>query len=298
MSMIKKFGILLAAAALVIMMVAGCSNKAATTTTEQKVLKIGAIPDESEQKMRDGYKPLLDYLEKKTGMKTELFVATDYTGVIEAMHSKKIDLAYFGPLSYVLAADQAGAEAFCVENRKETGTSYHAVIVVNPASGIKSLQDLKGHTFAFVDPASTSGNLIPRAVFKKNNIDPDKDFKSTIYAGGHDAVELAVKNKKVDAGADDDITYNNMTSKGLITKNDSVVIFTSDPIPGSPWAYRKDLPDDMKSKIKDAFLGVAKEDPQALQTYAGSVLSYEPANDGTYSYVRDLSKLLNTGKQS
>lgn len=278
------------------LLAAGCGGTqqaAQQPAAGAKVLRVGAIPAEDAQKTREAYKPLMAYLEKKTGMKTELFVATDYSGVIEAMRAGKLDIAMYGPFSYILAADKANAEAFVVENRKGTGTSYKSIIVARPDSGINSLQDLKGHSFAFVDPASTSGNLIPRSIFKKNGIDPDKDFKSTVYAGGHDAVELAVKNGKVDAGADDDITSNNMRQQGLITDKDVKVIFESDPIPGSPWAWRKDLPDDLKAKLKDAFVNVAKEDPAALGAYGGQVVGYEPTTDASYNIIRETAKILN-----
>lgn len=152
---------------------------------------------------------------------------------------------------------------------------------------------MKGRTFSFVDPASTSGNLIPRSNFQKRNIDPDKDFKSVVYSGGHDASALAVKNRKVDAGVFDDITYNNMKEQGLITDQDIKIIFASDPIPGSPWAWRKDLPDDLKAKIKEAFLNVAKEDPAALSAYGGKVEGYAETSDDKYNVIRETAKILN-----
>jgi len=152
---------------------------------------------------------------------------------------------------------------------------------------------LKGRTYAFVDPASTSGNLIPRSFFKKNNIDPDKDFKSTIYAGGHDAVGLAVKNRKVDAGSMDDITYGNMKEKSMLSDKDIKIIFQSDPIPGSPWAYRKDLSPELKAKLKDAFLVLDKEDPAALSAYGGKVRKYDPVSDSLYNVIRETAKILN-----
>jgi len=279
-------------------MLTGCGGAPKTTAQEKpaeapKVLRIGAIPAEDAQKTRDAYAALTKYLEKKTGLKTELFVATDYSGVIEAMRSGKLDIAMFGPFSYVLAADKAGAEAFVVENRKGSGTSYRSIVVTHPDSGVNSLQDLKGKTYSFVDPASTSGNLIPRSFFKKNNIDPEKDFKSTIYAGGHDAVALAVKNRKVDAGSMDDITFGNMMEKKLISEQNIKVIFRSDPIPGSPWAYRKDLPADLKTKIREAFLTMDKEDQAALSAYAGKVEKYDAVSDSNYNVIRDTAKILN-----
>lgn len=281
--------------AVISLVLSGCSGSQqnAAKPQEMKVLRVGAIPAEDAQKTRDAYAPLMRYLEKKTGMKAELFVATDYSGVIEAMRSGKLDIAMFGPFSYILAADKANAEAFVVENRKDSGLSYHSIIVTQPDSGINSIQDLKGHTFAFVDPASTSGNLIPRSTMKKEGIDPEKDFKSVVYAGGHDAAELAVKNRKVEAGADDDITYNEMKAKGLISDADVKVIWKSDPIPGSPWAWRKDLPDDLKAKIKEAFLNVDKEDKAALGAYGNAVMGYADTKDANYNIIRETAKILN-----
>jgi len=273
----------------------GGSNQPAKSAAgaEIKVLRVGAIPAEDAQKTRENYQSLAKYLEKKTGLPVEIFVATDYSGVIEAMRAGKLDIAMFGPFSYVLAADKANAEAFAVEIRKGSGTSYKSLVVTNPDSGITKLQDVKGRTYAFVDPASTSGNLIPRSFYKKNDINPDKDFKSVMYAGGHDAAALAVKNRKVDAASMDDITYGNMKEKGLISDQDVKVIFQSDPIPGSPWAWRKDLPEDLKGKLKDAFMNVAKADQAALSAYGGKVEGYADAKDANYDVIRDTAKILN-----
>ncbi len=285
-------GILLAIFALAL---AGCSGSQNTAkpAAEMKILRVGAIPSEDGLKTREMYKPLMSYLEKKTGMPIELFVATDYSGVIEAMRSGRLDIAYFGPFSYILAVDKSGAEAFVVENRKIGGISYRSLVVTNPNTGIEKLEDVKGHTYAFVDPASTSGNLIPRSFYRKFNIDPDKDFKSVVYAGGHDAAALAVINRKVDAASMDDITYNRMKEQGLITDQNFKIVFRSDPIPGSPWAWRKDLPDDLKAKIKAAFLNLDKEDPEGLKAYGGSVASYKETDDSVYNVIRETAKILN-----
>lgn len=291
----KKYAFLLLASLLfTISLLSGCSTgtpNAAQPTGETRVLRVGAIPSEDAQKVRETYNPLVNYLEKKTGMKVELFVATDYSGVVEAMRSGKLDIAYFGPFSYILAADKAGAEAFAVENRKGSGTTYRSIIVVNPEAGINSLEDLKGHSIAFVDPASTSGNLIPRSILMSKGINPEKDFKSIIYAGGHDADELAVKNRKVDAAADSDSNYNKMKEAGLISDRDVKIIYTSDPIPNSPWAWRKDLPADLKATIKTAFLNVARED--AAVVAAQKLEGYEETNDANYDIIRSTAKILN-----
>jgi phosphonate transport system substrate-binding protein len=268
-------------------------NTAEKTSSTIEVLRIGAIPAEDAQKSREAHKKLTDYLEKKVGIKTELFVATDYTGVVEAMRAKKLEIAFFGPLSYVLAADKANAEAYAKEYRKKGGSRYQGLIITHPESGIDTLQDLKGRTFAFVDPASTGGNLIPRLNLMKNGIDPDKDLGTVMYSGGHDSSGLSVKNKKVDAAAIVNVAYDNMRSQGILTDADAKVIFTSDPFPGSTWAWRKDLPDDLKEKIKAAFLQLHIEDPEALKTFAGKVERYEPVLDSDYDLIRETAKTLN-----
>lgn len=294
MQSFKKVGLLLGVILMAAsLLFAGCSGAQTASQQQSKVLRVGAIPAEDAQKTRENYKPLTSYLEKKTGMQVELFVATDYSGVIEAMRSGKLDIALFGPFSYVLAADKAGAEAFAVEIRKGTGTSYHSLVVTHPDSGINKLEEVKGHTYAFVDPASTSGNLIPRSFYNKNNIDPDKEFKSLVYAGGHDAVGLAVKNRKIDAGSMDDVTYNTMKEKGVITDKDLKIIFKSEPIPGSPWAWRKDLPAELKEVIKQAYMNMAKEDPNALSAYGGKVEGYADTRDANYNIIRETAKVLN-----
>ena len=292
--------LLIALLLLTLSLVSGCSTGTQTsqesqTAQETKVLRVGAIPSEDSQKVRAAYKPLVDYLEKQTGMKVELFVATDYSGVIEAMRSGKLDVAYFGPFSYIMAADKANAEAFAVEQKKGSGTSYRSIVITSPESGINSLEDLKGHSFAFVDPASTSGNLVPRSFLKKKGIDPDQDFKSVIYAGGHDACELAVKNHKVDAAADADDNYDLMKANGLISDKDIKVIFTSDPIPNSPWAWRKDLPEDLKAKIKTAFLNMAQNDPSGMGKIGKGIEQYVETNDAAYNGIREIAKIMNIG---
>lgn len=257
------------------------------------VLRVGAIPAEDSEKIREAYQPLVNHLSKKLGMKVELFVATDYSGVIEAMRAGKLDIALFGPFSYVLAVEKANAEAFAVEKRRVGGTTYKSIIITHPESGINSLQDLKGRSFAFVDPASTSGNLFPRYFLKKNNIDPDKDFKNLIYSGNHTAVELAVKNRKVDAGADSSRTYSNLKSQGAISDQDVKIIYESDPIPASPWAWRKDLPEHLKSQIRSAILNLAQEEPQAMNKSDPTIEGYAEAKDSDYDVVRETTKILN-----
>ena len=257
-----------------------------------EVLRWGLIPADDAEEMLREYQPVADYISEKIGMEIEVTVTNDYTAAIEAMRSKHIDIAWFGPLSYVLANDIANAEAIVVGLRSDTRKStYKTVIVTRADSGIKTLDDLKGKTFTFVDPASTSGNLMPRKIFADYSIDPDRDFSLTYYAGTHNAVELAIANGNVDAGADSDNSYNRMISEGQIDPDVNIIIYESSPIPGSPIAVRGDLSEDLKSRIQDALVEM---DEQTIHKVGGwgDIAKYIPVEDGDYNIIRDMVKIL------
>src|SRR5688572_7848313 len=134
----------------------------AGAASAESVLNFGLVPSEDPRLVTGNNKPLIDHLSRALGMDVKPFVATDYNGVIEALRAKKLDIALLGPFSYVLAASVAGAEAFALPETERQGVSYRAVIIARREPGIRSLKDLAGKTFAFVDPTSTSGHLFPK----------------------------------------------------------------------------------------------------------------------------------------
>src|SRR3989344_9273567 len=257
-----------------------------------QVLKMGLIPADDAEEMLRNYEPVRNYLSEKLGIPVEIQVASDYTAVIEAMRAKHIDMAWFGPFSYIIAANVANAEAIVNGVRRSDGKSdYHSIIVVRADSGIKTLQDLKGKKFAFVDPASTSGNLIPRKILIENGIDPDKDFEISYYAGTHNAVEYAVANGKVDAGADSDNSYQRMVDAGEIDPKINKIIYTSPAIPGSPIVVRGDLPISLKEKIKDALISMDEQTIHQVSGW-GDIAKYQDVSDSDYDIIRETAKTL------
>src|SRR3989344_1359758 len=259
---------------------------------EIKVLGMGLMPaDDAEEMIRD-YEPVRAYLSEKLGMPVEIQVTSDYTAAIEAMRSKHIEMAWFGPFSYIIAKNMAGAEAIVNGVRRSDGKSdYHSVIVARADSGITKLEDLKGKSFAFVDPASTSGNLIPRKMLLENGIDPDKDFSTVFYAGTHNAVEYAIANKKVVAGADSDNSYDRMVKAGEIDPAVNKIIFTSPSIPGSPIAIRGDLPQALKQKIKDALINMQEQTIHEVSGW-GDIAKYQEVSDSDYDIIRQTAAIL------
>lgn len=291
----NRISILLICLILVMVVSTACKDSKLDSTGDSKrqVVKIGATPGEDMQKKKEQYEPFIKYFEEKTGYKVELFIATDYSSVIEAMRSGEIDIASFGPLSYVLASSVANAEAFATEYKEGLGKFYEAYIITHPDSKIDSIKDLKGKNFAFVDPASTGGYLIPTMEMINNGIDPEKDLGSTIFAGGHDACALAVKNKTIDAAAMVKHMYLKMMEEGLISENDVKIIHTSDPFPASAWAYRSDLDEEIKFNVADAILNMTDEDLEDLKDFLGTTLKYVSAEDSDWNSLREAAELIN-----
>jgi phosphonate transport system substrate-binding protein len=251
-------------------------------------LTIGLIPSEDPRTMSTEYKPLVDYLSNALGMEVRSFVATDYNGVIEALRSKKLDVAMLGPFSYVLAAAVADVEAFGVPETGKAGVSYHAVIIARKDRGFKTLADLKGRNFAFVDPSSTSGHLFPKAALVKLGYDPDAFFGRVLFSGGHDASALSVQNGKVDAAAVADALLEAAYARGVVHREDIQVLWTSEPIPTVPYAMRKDLPEDLRKRVRAAFFAIHD---LPIGSHA-TIVRVDPIDDAAYDGVRETAKVL------
>jgi len=258
-------------------------------------LTIGLIPSEDSQAMIESSKQVLSDLEAKLGMPVVPFVATDYNGIIEALRAGKLDVAYLGPFSYVLATSVADVEAFAVAVTKKTGQSaYKSVILARKDSGIRTLPDLKDHTFAFVDPSSASGHLFPKAGLEQAGYDPATLFKRVIFSGSHDASILAVANHKVDAAAVADRIFASAVAKGLVKEDEFNVVWTSRPIPESPMVWRKALAPELKQKVAAALASI-KDVPWGDQ---GQLNGFQPTTDAAYDVVRETAKVLDLDLRS
>lgn len=296
----KKSGVVGSSALLLVLLMtilAACGGETTATTNtgdpekpklSLSELNVSVIPFENATEIIENTKPFAKALEKSLGVPVKINVSPNYTGTIEALSSGKVDVGWLGPFSYVLAADKYNAEAFAQQVYPDGSDSYRSYIITTPKTGIKNLADLKGKTFTFVDPASTSGNLIPRYTMTKGGIDPDKDVKGT-FAGGHDASLLGVLSGKADAGAVASDTYAKLLSEGKFTDSEIVKVAESDPIPNAPIAYRKELSQSDKKLIQDAFINL--KDPEALK--AVNVGSFKAVANSKYDGLRDIAKTLN-----
>ena len=164
----------------------------------EDVLRVSAIPDEAPTELQRKFAPLGAYLEQETGMKVSFVPVTDYAAVVEALATRKIDMAWLGGFTFVQAKLRTHGTAVPLVQRAEDAKFTSKFITAQ--DGIKSLADLKGKTFAFGAPSSTSGHLMPRYFLGQEGLNPDKDFKTVAFSGAHDATVVFVQAGKVDAG--------------------------------------------------------------------------------------------------
>jgi phosphonate transport system substrate-binding protein len=242
-------------------------------------IRVGLIPTEGGADIVKRFAPLMEHLEKKLGIKVEPFSASDYAGIITAMEHKHIDFAYFGPKSYTEAAARANAEALVIELDKEGNPGYYGVVITKKDSGITTLEQAIKHdrTFAFTDPNSTSGCLVPSVLFYRDlKTPPEKLFKEVSFSGSHGASMLAVKNGKIEVAATNNIDLDRMIEKGAVSADEFNIIWRSELIPGAPMAGRKDLPESLKA----AFTG-------AMMSFNYNKLGIEKIQNGGYSHVDD-----------
>jgi phosphonate transport system substrate-binding protein len=271
--------------ALILLCGTGTTVSAAVPKDWPNKLVFGVIPTDSADNVMERNQNLVQYLQKKLGVPVEIKTANDYAGVIAAMQFKHVDFAYFGPKSYVEAAKRANAEAFVIEQSRDGSSGYYGLIITKKGSGLKTMKDLQGKIFAFTDPNSTSGTLVPSVYFYKDlKIDPEKYFSKVVYSGSHEASMIAVKNGKVDAASTNDIDMARGDGKRWNAKEDFEIIWKSKLIPASPIAYRKDLPPSLKKALKDAFL--AYNDPVGLEKL--KLKAYVEGSDELFDPIRDM----------
>ncbi|MGA3401106.1 MAG: phosphate/phosphite/phosphonate ABC transporter substrate-binding protein [Acetobacteraceae bacterium] len=259
------------------------------------VVRFGVEPYDTSAKLVPIYQHIGDLIGEKLGCQVQVFVTTNYNAEIEAMRNDKLEIGEFGPLGYVLAHQVAKAQAVAAfSNADGKPDSYWASIVTYPGSGIKTVADIRGHSFAFSDPASTSGHLFPAYGLRKAGLDPDHDLRP-IYAGSHTASFEALYNHKVDAGELNSAQIESATQRGHYKDGDVVFLWKSDPIPTDPITLRGDLPESFKQRATQVLqtldLSSLPETDRKIMGLGG--MHFVPQTDQAYDPIRDLVKTLN-----
>jgi phosphonate transport system substrate-binding protein len=236
----------------------------AQTCENPKVLRFSIIPTQESIRELTLYKPVMDILAKNTGKKIEFYMPTSYSSVVEALLGKWVDIAVLGPESYVIAKNQGAAiDVFATYSKKkdgaqEAGPGYKSILITKKGSKFTSVDSVKGSVMLLVDPASTSGGLIPETQFGANVIKmPLKQYFSRVaFSGGHDLSTLAVFDGKADAAFVATHRYMNAieASKGRMKLEDFNILWTSTLLPQDPFVLRSALCPELKSQILQTFV--------------------------------------------
>ena len=277
----------------------GLSSSAALAQAceNPKVLRFSLVPTQDSLRELGYYKPILDQLSKNVDKKIEFYLPTSYSSVVEALLGKWVDVAVLGPEAYVIAKRKDSAvEVFATYSRKkdgvqEAGPGYKSVLITKKGSKFTTIESLKGSVLALVDPASTSGALIPDNVFSKQIKSPLKEyFSKVVFSGGHDLSALAVNDGKADAAFVATHRFMETVNAGKVKLDDFNILWSSPLIPQDPFVYRTALCEDLRKKIVDTFLAV--DQTEAGKKYLENVKSEKVVKmtDADYNVVRDVTK--------
>lgn len=278
--------------------VAASPALAQTKCEDPKALRFSLVPTQDSVRELTYYKPILDQLSKNTGKKIEFYMPTSYSSVVEALLGKWVDVAVLGPESYVIAkSKEPTVEVFGTYSRvkngiQEAGPGYKSVLITKKGGKYADIASLKGAVVALVDPASTSGGLVPEFVFPKDNkLPPLKDyFARVVYSGGHDLGAIAVSEGKVDAAFVATHRFMETVNAGKVKLDEFNYLWYSPLLPQDPFVYRNTLCDDLKAKIANTFLTVDQNEDG--KKYLANVKSekFVKMTDADYNVVRDVQK--------
>ena len=261
-------------------------------------LTLALTPSRDPTALQEAGDAFVKTVTRLSGVPLRAQVASDYAGVVEALRSRRVDLAFVHPVGYVLANREAGC-LILVRDIWQGKTAYTARFFVKKASGITRVEDLKGKTVAFVDPASSSGYIYPMVLLIKQGLVRDRDpktfFKDALFAGTHEAALQSVVHGRVDAAASfDKAPELHLKDPALIGQ--LAVVGETPEIPEAGICARPGLPADTLARLKRALLAIKGPEHAAVLKQIYDIDGFVEAADGDYEPVRDAMALMGLGR--
>jgi phosphonate transport system substrate-binding protein len=221
--------------------------------------RVSVIPDENPQELLRIYAPFTKYLSKEIGLPVKFVPVVDYAATVEGLAANRLDLVWYGGFTSVQASRRAkGAQRIIM--RKEDA-QFKSKFITRKGSGIRSLKDLKGKTFAFGSVSSTSGHLMPRFYLLQAGIKPEKDFAKFAFSRAHDATAAWVEAGRVDAGALNFLVWDKLVQSKKVDISKVVVFWTTPPYVDYVWTIRGGIDQKLVKKISKAFLNLDYKNP-------------------------------------
>ncbi len=239
---------------------------------QQKEILIGLIPEMNVFKQRERFKPLADYLSKKTGVKVNITILSRYGNIIDRFTSEKMDGAFFGSFTGALAIEKLGVVPIARPMNLDGSTQYWGYIFVRKDSGIRNVGGMKGKKMAFVEKATTAGYVFPVAYLKDNGVTDIKSFFHEFYfTGSHDAAVYAVLDRKADIGAAKHSIYDRVRKVEPRVDKEMTILAESVKVPSNGLCVRKGLDPQLQKKLKEALLTIDKnpEGKVVLEKFGG-----------------------------
>jgi len=275
------------------MLLSLCGAAFAADPSWPKELTFALLSTESAPEVGRRWTPILDQLSKDLGIPVKQVAATDYRGSIEALKFNKAQIGQLGPKGYVEASNNNYANVEPVVQLQHTNGSlgYRSCLIVHADSDLFSPEDIAGKTFAFNDPNSTSGYLVPMTFFlMEMDIEPKAYFSKLTFSGSHEASILAVANKKVDVASTNLPDIQQLTREGKIPRGAVRVIWVSKLIPNDPIVVRKDLPASLKQAIEQSLATMKAKNAEAFGAGGAWMGGFVKVDDTKYQIIRDLNE--------
>ena len=292
----RKMAGRLLALSLCITILAGCSKDKPPpkkAIRPEKTILIGLIPEQNIFKQIERYEPLADYLSGKTGTRINLKILPRYGNIINNFRSMGLDGAFFGSFTYALAHETLGVSVIARPVATDNTSTYYGMIFVRKDSGIRTIADMKGKRFAFVDKATTAGYLLPLEYFHKHGVKNfRKYFRETYFTGTHEDAILDVLFGKTDVGAAKNTVFQRMSEKDRRIRRELVVLERSPDVPENGLALKKDIEETLRERFRAALLAM-HDDPEGkiiLERF-GAIKFIPTTNrdyDPVYRYAREI----------
>jgi phosphonate transport system substrate-binding protein len=258
-----------------------------------KELTFALLSTENAAEITRRWGPILAQLEKDLGVKVKAVTATDYRGTIEALKFKKAEIGHLGPKAYVEAStnNYANVEPVVQLQLANGSLGYRSCLIVHSDSDIFGPEDTAGKTFAFNDPNSTSGYLVPSTFFMSEmGIDPRKHFAKVVFSGSHEASILSVANKKVEVASTNLPDLQQLTRENKVPRGGLRVIWVSKLIPNDPVVVRRDLPANLRQAVQESLLTMRTRNPEVFKEIGAWLGGFVKADDAKYQVIREMNE--------
>ncbi|MBI2525188.1 MAG: phosphate/phosphite/phosphonate ABC transporter substrate-binding protein [Candidatus Rokubacteria bacterium] len=279
-------------------MVAAMAAPWGTAGAAEQPLIIALTPSRDPSALQEAGEAFAKTLTRLSGVPVRAQVASDYAGVVEALRSRRVDLAFVHPVGYVLASREAGCQIL-VRDIWQGKVAYTARFYVRKSAGLKRLEELRGKTVAFVDPASSSGFIYPMVLLVKKGLVKDRDpksfFKEALFAGTHEAALRSLLTGRVDAAVSfDKAPELHLKDPALIAQ--LAFVAETPEIPEAGICARPGLPPEAVARIRRALLAIKGPEHAALLKQLYDIDGFTEAADQDYEPVRDAMTLMGLGR--